>query len=334
MVRARRFLLAGSITAAAAVGLSYFPYRHELTHARHAVGRGSRVIDTAAGPIEYADQGHGFPFLSVHGAGGGYDQGLANVSDFVGDDFRIIAPSRFGYLGTPIQLDTSPAAQADAHFALLNCLDIRKAVVMGVSAGARSALELAIRHPECVAALILMMVPGTYSPSSPVSIESSRGSQFTFWLINHGAGFIWWAMEKIAPSVLIRFVGVPPELVFASSKPEQARVMDIVHSIEPLSLRFAGINVDSTPKLGPLPLEKVTAPTLIISARDDLFNTLPAAEFAAGKIPRAKLVVYDTGGHLMVGRQQQVGGVIRDFLSGLRLMPGSPTLGLSTVHGA
>ena len=313
--------------------LSYFPYRHELTGARRAVSRGRRVTDTDAGPVEYADNGHGFPFLSVHGAGGGYDQGLANVSDFVGHDFRIIAPSRFGYLGAPIPLDTSPAAQADAHFALLNRLDIGKAVVMGVSAGARSALELAIRHPECVSALILM-VPGTYSPTSPVSIESSRGSQFTFWLVNHGADFIWWAMEKVAPSVLIRFVGVLPELVFASSKTEQTRVMDIVRSIEPLSLRFAGINIDSTPKLSPLPLDKVTAPTLIISARDDLFNTMPAAEFAAAKIPRAKLVVYDTGGHLMVGRQQQVGAVIRNFLSDPRLIPGSPIPGPSTVHGA
>jgi pimeloyl-ACP methyl ester carboxylesterase len=38
-------------------------------------------------------------------------------------------------------------------------------------------------------------------------------------------------------------------------------------------------------------------PTLVISARDDLFNTLPAAEFAASAIPNAKLIVYETGGH-------------------------------------
>ncbi|MGO4642541.1 alpha/beta fold hydrolase [Mesorhizobium sp. 2RAF45] len=43
-----------------------------------------------------------------------------------------------------------------------------------------------------------------------------------------------------------------------------------------------------------MPLEEITAPTMIISARDDLFNTLPAAEFAAGNIPGAKLVIYNT----------------------------------------
>jgi pimeloyl-ACP methyl ester carboxylesterase len=41
------------------------------------------------------------------------------------------------------------------------------------------------------------------------------------------------------------------------------------------------------------PLEEINVPTLVISAPDDLFNTLPAAEFAANSIPNAKLVVYD-----------------------------------------
>ncbi|MGX8012352.1 alpha/beta fold hydrolase [Mesorhizobium sp. ORM8.1] len=64
-----------------------------------------------------------------------------------------------------------------------------------------------------------------------------------------------------------------------------------------------------------LPLEEITAPTMIISARDDLFNTLPAAEFAAAKIPGSKLVVYDTGGHLLVGRKREVRKAVRNFLA-------------------
>ena len=36
-----------------------------------------------------------------------------------------------------------------------------------------------------------------------------------------------------------------------------------------------GINIDSNPDLPRLPLEEIRAPTLVISARDDLFNTLP-----------------------------------------------------------
>ena len=300
-------LLAGVICSIA------LRYRDELSRAREAVARGAVIVNTAAGPIEFAERGVGLPLLSIHGAGGGYDQGLSNAAGLVGGGFRVIAPSRFGYLRTPVPTDASPAAQADAHAALLSHLNVSKAIVVGISAGARSAIELALRHPSKVAALILI-VPGTYSPTSPVSVEASRGSRFVFWVVNAGADFAWWAAEKIAPSVLVRFVGVRPELLTAAGRAEQRRIMGIVKTIEPLSLRFPGINVDSAAVLHQLPLQEIVAPTLVISARDDLFNTLPAAKFAASKIPDAKLVVYDTGGHLLVGHEHDVRDTVSKFL--------------------
>lgn len=314
MSRIRFPILATSIAVAGAVALGFLLYKRELDRAREAVCRGSMLANTEAGLIEYAETGSGNPLLSIHGAGGGFDQGLANAAELIGDGFRIIAPSRFGYLRTPISGDTSPAAQADAHAALLSELKVPNAIVVGVSAGARSAVELAIRHPDRVKSLILI-VPGTYSPTNPVSIAASRGNRLVFWIVNAGGNLAWWAAEKIAPSMLIRFLGVRPELVAAAPRVERDRVMGIVKSIEPLSLRFPGINVDSAAGLHELPLEKITAPTLIISARDDGFNTLPAAEFAVSKIPNAKLVVYDTGGHLLVGRQEAVRRTVRNFLA-------------------
>lgn len=307
-------MLAASIVVIVASVLAFLAYSNELSQARADASRGARIANTTAGPIEYADTGAGIPLLSIHGAGGGHDQGVANVVHLVGDGFRVIAPSRFGYLGTPIPSDISPAAQADAHAALLTELKASRAIVIGVSAGARSAVELALRHPNAVAALILI-VPGTYAPASPVAIEGSRGSAFVYWLVNAGADFAWWATEKIAPSILIRFIGVPPQLFASAPQADQDRVMQIVRSIEPLSRRFPGINIDSNPDLTRPRFEDITAPTLVISARDDLFNTSPAAEFAASTIPDAKLVVYDTGGHLLVGRQQEVRDVVSDFLA-------------------
>jgi 2-hydroxy-6-oxonona-2,4-dienedioate hydrolase len=308
------FLLVTSVAMAALVSVAFLLYKNELGRVSEAARRGSLVAKTDAGPIEYAQKGAGIPLLSIHGAGGGFDHGLANATEFVDETFRIIAPSRFGYLRTPVPRDASPAAQADAHAALLSHLNIFQAIVIGVSAGARSAVELALRHPNRVIALILIS-PGTYSPTSPVSLDASLGSKFALWLVNHGADFAWWTVEKIAPSVLIRFVGVRPELVAASPNMEQDRVVNIVGAIEPLSLRLPGINVDCNPDLRELPLGKITALTLIISARDDGFNTLPAAEFAASKIPNAKLIIYDTGGHLLVGHQESVRTAVRSFLA-------------------
>jgi CubicO group peptidase (beta-lactamase class C family) len=54
----------------------------------------------------------------------------------VGEGFRIIAPSRIGYLRIPLPQDASPAAQADAYACLLDALNISKVAVVGVSAEA------------------------------------------------------------------------------------------------------------------------------------------------------------------------------------------------------
>ncbi|TIQ34933.1 MAG: alpha/beta hydrolase [Mesorhizobium sp.] len=313
-------LLVTLIAMAAAAGVTYLLYGNELGRLRDAVGRGSLVATLDIGPVEYADSGAGIPLLSIHGAGGGFDQGLALAADLVGEGFRVIAPSRFGYLRTPVPRDPSPAAQGDAHAALLSKLNVPKAVVVGVSAGARSAVELALRHPDEVAALILI-VPALYSPTSPVAVNVSFGNRFAFWAVSAGGDFAWWAAETIAPSILIRFLGVRPALVAAAPEAERARVMSFVMSVEPLSLRFPGINIDSAPELHELPLAEITAPTIIVSARDDLFNTLPSAEFTAAKIPGAKLVVYDTGGHLLVGREQEVRKAVRAFLEGAGVIP-------------
>lgn len=304
-----------ALGAAAGIGARIFlSFRRDLSLARDAVERGGQIAYTSAGPIEYSEKGAGIAVLSIHGAGGGYDQGLANAADLFGEGFRIIAPSRFGYLGTPIPADTSAAAQSGAHAALLSELRIDTAVVVGISAGARSAVELALRHSEQVTALILI-VPGTYAPTSPVTLRESRTNALVLWLVNNGADFVWWAIEKIAPSILIRFVGVRPDLLASSPPAERERVMQIVRNIQPLSLRFRGIDIDSHPHLQPP--AAISAPTIIISARDDLFNTLPAAEYAASTIAGARLVIYDTGGHLLVGRQQEVRKAVDHFLANL-----------------
>lgn len=307
------------LLVAVASGLVFYRYARDMAAARAAVSEGAKIVRTTVGTLEYGETGSGTPLLSVHGAGGGYDQGLVNAADLVGSGFRIIAPSRFGYLGTPVPADATPDAQADAHAAMLDALQVDKAIVVGISAGARSAIALARRHPQRVSALILI-VPASFEPTNPVAIEKSRGSRLAFWLVNAGADFTWWTLEAIAPSVLVRFIGVPPTVASAAPEAEQVRVRRIVRSIQPLSQRVRGINLDSIPDTKPPLLERITAPTLIVSAEDDLFNTLPAARFAAQRIPNAQLEVFESGGHLLVGHQDDARAEVAGFLraAGLR----------------
>ncbi|HET6980571.1 MAG TPA: hypothetical protein VFI53_00445, partial [Myxococcaceae bacterium] len=92
----RRILIGASI--AVAVGLIWVmaAYERDIGAARRRVSTGSTVVDTRCGPIEYASRGSGPPVLVVHGAGGGFDQGLALGERLIDHGYRVIAPSRFG----------------------------------------------------------------------------------------------------------------------------------------------------------------------------------------------------------------------------------------------
>jgi len=103
-ITARNALWLGAILAAAATVAFlaiYASYNSVVGAARERVLAGSKVIETARGPIEYTTYGQGSPVLVIHGAGGGYDQGLVTAKRFVGEGYLSIIPSRFGYLRTP-----------------------------------------------------------------------------------------------------------------------------------------------------------------------------------------------------------------------------------------
>lgn len=126
----------------------------------HATGAGRarpRRVDTACGPVEVARTGSGPTLLALHGGMGGFDQGLLLARACAAPDgFDVIAPSRPGYLGTPLADRASPQAQADLYAALLDALGIGRTVVAAVSAGGPGALAFAARHPGRCAGVVLL----------------------------------------------------------------------------------------------------------------------------------------------------------------------------------
>src|SRR5262245_37795360 len=145
-------LLAGSALAAILAWLARAFAIDQRAHRQRLCGK-SQVIGTRRGPIEYAEAGSGPAVLVVHGAGGGFDQGMEFAEPIATAGFRVVAMSRFGYLRTAMPVDASPAAQADAHLALMDALGIDRAVVIGASPGAPSAMQFALRHPDRCQAL-------------------------------------------------------------------------------------------------------------------------------------------------------------------------------------
>jgi len=297
-----------------ATAIVFAAYEAEIRRIRAKVLAGGQITETAAGRIEYAIAGAGTPLLSIHGADGGYDQGLMIAAALVGTGFEAIAPSRFGYLRTPVPSDATPAAQADAYAALLDALGVDRAVVVGVSAGAPSAVQMAIRHRKRVAVLVLLSPLG-YASGSQTPLP---GNAAALKVIQMGADFAYWAMLNVTPSALTRLMGVPPELMDKAGPEDRRWATHLLHCGQPLSMRVAGVandaSIRSLMRYDAWPLERITAPTLIVTSSDDLFHTQPAAEYAAAHISGAKLVVYPTGGHLFVGHLADVRSVVAAFL--------------------
>ncbi len=154
---------AASAVAARAVWRSYSA---EMARARARVRNGSAVFQCRFGAMEYATAGEGPPVIVIHGASGGFDQGLALSSALIAAGRKVVAPSRFGYLRSALPPDPSPENQADAFADLLDELGIEQAPVLGGSAGALSALQFAIRHPDRCSAIVVV-VPAAFGQSYP-----------------------------------------------------------------------------------------------------------------------------------------------------------------------
>lgn len=308
------------VLSIAVVGLgaaTYVFYQRDIQHARHRVGSGSQLAQTRCGPIEYAVAGDGPAVLVVHGAGGGFDQGLDFAAPLFGPGFRLIAPSRFGYLRTPLPTDASPEAQADAHACLLDALGIERVAIFGASAGTPSSLQFALRYPGRISALMLL-VPAAYAPrpDNAPSVTTPRGVTV---LIDMGlkSDFLFWSASRLARESVIRAVaGTPPDVMETANPADQASVQQVLDHILPISQRRLGLLNESAviPTLPRYELEKINVPTLTISFADDLYGTYDVARYTAEQIRGARFVGYPSGGHLGVGHQQDVTDEIARFL--------------------
>jgi 2-hydroxy-6-oxonona-2,4-dienedioate hydrolase len=308
-------VLAGIIATAS--GIAAYFYHADLEQARHRLLGGSQIAQTSCGPIEYAVAGDGPPVLVVHGAGGGFDQGLEFGAPLAEQGFRVIAMSRFGYLGTPLPEDASPTAQADAHACLLASLGLGRVAIIGGSAGAPSSVQFALRHPDKISALVLL-VPALYvpRPDNRPAVHTPTGIQFMMSTAMQ-SDFLFWIMSKFARDALIRIIlATPPSVVRNAPTEEQIRVQQVLDHVQPISKRRNGLLNESKviPSLPRYELERINVPTLAISCADDLFGTYDGARYTADHIRGARFVGYPSGGHLWVGHQREVTHEIVNFL--------------------
>lgn len=304
-------VLASLGVLAVAAALLYGWYRSDLAAARQRIATGSEVAQTACGPIEYAMVGEGPAVLMLHGAGGGFDQTFDAARELAASGFRVIAPSRFGYLRTTQRSEATPAAQADAYACLLDALKIRRAAAIGVSAGSPSALQFALRHAARTTGLVLL-VPMVYAPQASIA----RPPAAARWLFEGaiGSDFLFWLAARALPG---RLMGTPSGVLVRADAQEKARFGFLALQPLPVSERREGLLNDAVIATYPqrYELERIAAPALVIGVRDDPFGTYERAIYTAQHLPGARFVGLDDGGHLWIGRHREVLGEVAAFLT-------------------
>ncbi len=311
MNKARTLTSLGLALATSATALTVVIYRrfqHDLHHAYARIhSLKSQTRELPCGPVEYLTHGQGSPVLLAHVLFGGVDQGLVEAgSIFAG--FRSLLVSRFGYLGSPLPEQASPALQADAYAWLLDTLGINQVIMVGMSGGGPSAVQFALRHAKRCSALILLSSHGPQSSSLP--------PKWAFSLLAK-TDVVMWAMSTYFRSALYAIMGIPKEVLPTLSAQEHQHLMETLETFLPVKPRSAGVLFDiyvSNPDMDQYPFEQITVPTLVLHAKDDPLSSFRSVRMMAARIPGARLVAFERGGHLLVGNEEQVALEITHFL--------------------
>lgn len=106
--------------------------------------------------LNYKISGEGFPFFFQHGLG----SNLAQTQSLLGgqEKVQLISMDCPGHGDTPLRLGNLPSFDfyADEVIRLMTHLKIEKAIFGGISMGAGISMNIALRYPEKVAALVLV----------------------------------------------------------------------------------------------------------------------------------------------------------------------------------
>ncbi|MBO7486239.1 MAG: alpha/beta fold hydrolase [Spirochaetaceae bacterium] len=256
----------------------------------------AKTIDTSYGQISYIDEGVGEPFLICHGITGGYDQGFDVLSGRTAD-YRVIAPSRFGYPGSDMPKAATVDMQAEAFAELLDELGIEKVFITATSAGGTIAQRFALIHPERCKGLILYCsgYPAIEKPEEPASGIAGPPAAFC-------NDFVMWLISPLF-------------------KPIMGMERSVIKQIMPMKERKEGIvfdgdvvNKDHTNHYENYNLRNIKVPVLIIHSEDDKLANPEKAKYWSNEIPGCNSVFFSGGGHLMTGNSEEINHILDEFV--------------------
>ncbi len=260
------------------------------------------IVQTRRGGVECSLSGEGPAVLLLHGAMGGYDQGLMLGRATVGSPgFQFVAVSRPGYLGTPLAAGRTPEEQADICADVLDALAIRATAVIAISGGGQCALQFALRYPDRCWALVMV---------SACSAQLNVRLPLRFYVMK--------LMARIPPLVAAmrakavtdpdraarRSIPDPALRARTLNDPDAGPLLRALQSsvMERMVARLPGTQNDITQSRLPFayPLEQIMTPALVVHGTDDEAVPFAHAKALAERLPAAELLCVPDGRHVSI----------------------------------
>ena len=254
-------------------------------------GGSVRVLRSLTGPSDRP------PIVLIHG--GGVDNSVISWH-FAFDDLakyrQVVAFDLPGFgLTADIEPVGGPAEMADFTAELLEALGIRVAVIGGVSMGGDVALNVGLRHPELVEALILV-APGGLTP-----IIRGRVTQFSSWLAAKLPDSVLFGLSRLMMTQGERMLRAA---VHESNELPRALVDEFMREQRRPDANLGYVRYNQT-NLGPAGMKndlrplvsEIAQPAMFFHGADDPMVSPEDSQVAAALMPNARIHLVPHCGH-------------------------------------
>jgi pimeloyl-ACP methyl ester carboxylesterase len=290
-----------SLTVLVGPYLVPIPELTDVVPPRELADADSRFLEVGGLEVHYKEAGSGAPvFLLLHGFGASTFTWREVMEDFSALG-RTVAYDRtaFGLTERPVNWvgDNPYSVVAQVHQAagVMNALDIDQAVVIGNSAGGRTAVSIALARPERVRALVLVSPAigfggGAMGWIKPL-LHTPQMDRLGPWLVrriasagNEGVKRAWHDPSRMTPAVIEGY-----------RKPLKARDWD--------KALWEFSRAPRQEPGNPAPIEERLAelgniPTLVITGDDDRIVPVERSRAVADGIPGSVHVELEACGHV------------------------------------
>lgn len=231
-------------------------------------------------------------YTEVHGAGedlllvaglGGMATFWQNQIDFFAQHYRVILHDHRGVgRSSPAPVVSGSPEMAEDLVRLMDAMDIESAHIVGHSTGGAIGQQIAVHHPDRVRSLVLS---ASWAGPTPLFIDTFRVRRDI--LINSGVKHY-----MMVGSLL----GAPAWAIADTYDGMDSFLADRVKNFAGLETELARLNAVMTHDLRHR-LHEITAPTGVISAKDDSLTPPSMSDELAKLIDGATLVRLTEGGH-------------------------------------